>query len=120
MPMTRRLPVVLTLALQITMSGCTKRLGSDVLWLPANATIEVNTISMKAARGMYKDGSADVVFTVVAPDATDQEKLTTELAQHFEQAGWRPRSTQWLNPGLGTSFSDGWTQACACGLWADS
>jgi hypothetical protein len=112
--------VLIVYALLATAFACEKRVDPDVLWLPANATIEVNAISMKAARGMYKDGSADVVFKVPAPDPGDKETLATQLAQHFEHAGWHPRSTQWLNPGLAGSFSEGWRHACGCILWTDA
>jgi len=119
--MQMKLPIVMTLALlNAAVSGCAKRIDPDVLWLPADATIEVNAISMKAARGTYRDGSAEVVFTVAAPDPEDREKLTKQLAKHFAQGGWHPSRTQWLNPSLTSSLMVGWTHVCGCILPTDA
>ena len=75
------------------------------MWLPADARIELDAITMKAGPSVFQDGSAAVVFTM---DGPDRQKFTTALIEHFELAGWRQRAHQWLNPHLATSFSAGW------------
>ena len=65
----------------------------------------------EAPPGVYADGSSDVVFTVSISDPNHLDGFANTLSQHFEQAGWRPRSHQESNPRLATSFSSGWQNA---------
>jgi hypothetical protein len=92
--------------------------ASEVLWLPANATIELDPITGKASRTVYADGSGGVGFTAAN---ADRDELTRQLAQHFEQHGWHARPTTSIDfPGRVTSFIAGWTkQACGCLVLTD-
>jgi hypothetical protein len=87
------------------------RTTADLLWLPDDAHIEPNPMTLKVALSSYSDGGAGVVFTM---DRPDREELTRELIAHFETAGWRQRAHQWLNPHLATSFRAGWRGTCGC------
>jgi hypothetical protein len=104
-----RLGVPFALVFLLSAASCTQPVPpEDLLWVPPDSAID--------ARSAYKDGSAYVGFTIAGPEP---EELTTRLMQHFQQPVWHPRSTQWLNPGLATSFVGGWSHACACVFMTD-
>jgi len=54
-------------------------------------------------RSIYVDGSGAVVFSI----AIKCDDAIRQISEHFAQTEWRPRSTQYLNPHLATSFSSG-------------
>jgi hypothetical protein len=72
----------------------------DLMWVPPDSTITFRQRDPSGDGGM-------IVFTRVDLEAGD-------LMAHFQSHSWRPRSTQWLNPRLGTSFTTGWRHQCAC------
>ena len=80
--------------------------AADILWLPAQATFEkdaVRPVLMRNGRSIYVDGSGAVVFSI----AIKCDDVVRDITEHFAQTEWRPRSTQYLNPELATSFSSG-------------
>jgi hypothetical protein len=81
---------------------------ADLLWLPPDATIRddvARPVRVENGRSVYIDGSASVAFDVEA----EPDELTTRIVERVSSPGWRPRSTQYLNPQLPTSFRGGWT-----------
>lgn len=58
---------------------------------------------IRDGRSLYADGSRAVVFRIAA----GCDEVATQVSEHFGQTEWRPRSTQYLNPQLATSFIGG-------------
>jgi hypothetical protein len=80
--------------------------AADVLWLPAEAVSEKDRfrpVLTKNGRSIYSDGSAGVFFSIAIPC----DDVARGVTEHFAQTNWRPRSTEWLNPGTVTSFGSG-------------
>jgi len=92
--------------------------AGTIRWLPAGAEIlpdALMPISAESGRSLFVDGSASVAFTLTG----DREELSTGIVRHFTTRGWCQRSTQYLNPQLATSFSEGWAHRCACLIMTD-
>ena len=80
--------------------------AGDILWLPAQATLEkdgARSVLIRNGRSIYVDGSGAVAFSI----AIKCDDVVRNITEHFAQTEWRPRSTQYLNPQLATSFSSG-------------
>ena len=80
--------------------------AADILWLPAQATLEKDAarpVLIRNGRSIYVDGSGAVVFSI----AIKCDDVVRNITEHFAQTEWRPRSTQYLNPQLATSVSSG-------------
>ena len=103
------------IAFVLLTGACTSASPADFLWLPADATIETS-----APRRAYRDGSADVAFRISVADRSQIEQVTNSFSTHFEKSGWQPRDHQWMNPGLETSFVEGWKHVCGCVLLTDA
>lgn len=71
---------------------------------------------MFEGRSVYSDGSAAVTFTLTT---AERDALSTAVVQHFVNTGWRQRETEYLNPGMPTSFKAGWRHECACVVQID-
>jgi hypothetical protein len=82
----------------------------EILWAPPDATFTTDGMTTAGPRG-YDDGSADMRFTIATRDFN---RVSTELIDHFAREGWRQSATEWLNPGLESSFQTGWRHICAC------
>ena len=79
---------------------------AEVLWLPPGAGLEedgARPVRASNGRSIYANGSGAMVFSVSA----DCDDVARDISEHFTQAKWQPRSTQYLNPQLATSFSSG-------------
>jgi hypothetical protein len=94
-----------TIALILLLSGlgCTSGRSSDQLWVPDGAVVDLKR------QVSFWDGAATVSFTLVVSDS--REDFTKRLRQHVERQDWKPRSTEWRNPHLPTSFRRGWIRS---------
>jgi hypothetical protein len=84
-----------------------------ILWVPPDALLrpdEASPVLVRNGRSIYVDGTGGVGFA----RSGDRETLTSEIVQHFADAGWRQRRTQDINPQFATSFESGWQGQCAC------
>jgi len=80
--------------------------AADTLWVPDQASIEEQALApvlIKDGRGIYRDGSATVVFSIAIPC----DDVARSVTAHFADTEWRPRPRQWLSPALPTSFGSG-------------
>jgi len=80
--------------------------AADILWLPAQATWDKDAarpVLVRNGRSIYIDGSGAVAFSI----AVTCDDVARDITGHFAGTEWRPRSTQYLNPQLATSFSSG-------------
>jgi hypothetical protein len=80
--------------------------AAEILWLPAQGVLQENAVRpvlVRNGRSIYIDGSGAVVFSI----AIKCDDAVRQITEHFAQTEWRPRSTQYLNPHLATSFSSG-------------
>lgn len=80
--------------------------AAEVLWLPPSAGLvedAARPVLLRNGRSIYADGSGAMVFSVSA----DCDDVARDISEHFKQTKWQPRSTQYLNPQLATSFSSG-------------
>jgi hypothetical protein len=79
---------------------------TTLLWIPDGAVIEpigATPARVINGRAHYVDGSADVVFSSTIPPLD----LFTALMRRMESTEWRPRTNQYMNPQLETSFRPG-------------
>ena len=74
------------------------------LWIPPEATILWPATSNQR-------GIANVAFTIPLSDLGQRDAFTARLSQRLEEAGWRRRSREYLNPTVATSFEEGWKRA---------
>jgi len=92
---------------QTNSSGAVQRAAAaDILWLPAQATLKedgAGPVLIRNGRSIYVDGSGAVAFGI----AVNCDDVARDITEHFAPTEWRPRSTQYLNPQLATSFSSG-------------
>lgn len=94
--------------------------AAHILWLPEGAIIKPDAAEPTAVfegRSVYSDGSAAVTFTLTT---AERRALSTAVVQHFAEAGWHQRETEYLNPGIPTSFKAGWRHECACVIQTDA
>jgi hypothetical protein len=80
--------------------------AAEILWLPEHAVLEPDAarpVTIKNGRSIYVDGSGAVVFRI----AVKCDDVAKDIGEHFAQTEWRPRSTQYLNPQVATSFNSG-------------
>jgi hypothetical protein len=92
--------------------------ADQILWLPENASMEpavFHQISINNGRNVYADGSASVAFVLT----DERDELSRSIIQHYANTPWRQRPIQYLNPGLVTSFNDGWRHRCGCVVQSD-
>ncbi len=87
-------------------ASCNEGIRPEWLWLPAEASTDATPGHYGRHRTMYADGSGDMVFWLSNADRRDD--LSRQLVDHFDAEGWRRRETDYLNPGLPTSFRSGW------------
>jgi hypothetical protein len=102
--MVQRLGVFLGALLLATTSGSSDVSPMALLWVPPHSTVTL--------RQFYPgDGSGMAVFRIAD---WEPRELSARLTEHFQSPPWHPRATQWLNPGMTTSFTIGWSHQCAC------